>query len=959
MRASSSAETFAAPGAGRRRSAWLLLLLLLALALRLYRLPAQSLWYDEGVTAAISQRSLADLTRWTAGDIQPPLYYILTAGWIRLAGVSEWALRFPSAAAGLLTLPLLLALHRRTWRLAGDRTALSPVPLLLLAIVAPAWVYYAQEARNYTLLTALCALAAYLVLRLLTTPTPRWPLLAAITAAATTALYTHYFALFLLLALAVFYPLAVWLRRDGQASRRLRAGGLVAAATLLLYVPWLPYLLDRYRVDASYWQGVLKLDEALRHLAIELTLGAPQMMLETTALGWLPAWGLIGGGALVGLGLLVLRTGGLRRAGVPLLFLALQLLLPTLLILLLAWRTPKFNPRYLLLVTPALYLLLGGGLAALWRWGRGFSQPLAGLLLLTALLTSALSLRNWFGDAAFAKADWRGVAAHVLSHSQDDEAVILVSGHALPVWDYYAPARQPLRLPAFDVLDVNQTLGYDVALILQAQAAGRPGAWLVLWQDNVVDPAGFVADQLARTGTELPAPTFGQIGLRHFSLSPNAAFSAEPPLTTRTDVTFGEQVRLVGWSQPQSLPQWQNEAAVGVLRLEWMALQPLAADLKLAGEIVDREGRVWGRLADQRLAMYEFPTMRWRVGEPVFGVAPLSLWPGTPPGRYDVRLRVYAEGEPAALAARDAAGQAQGTSVALTGVDAPALALEGPTGPLPPADAVTLTEAVRLAPELTLARAWLAPAAVEPGDRVFLALWWQTGAQSPAAAYRVRLAWRAPDGVMLPGGDFDLTPAGGWPTTAWPAQGQVLTQLAPRLPITLTGPDAVALTLTLLAPDGAAVGASAELPLAALASTRRFDPPPVARPNGADFGGVVRLLGADLSTQPIEPGATWVVTLTWQAIREPAADLESFVQMLDGEGRLRSQANRAPGARPTSAWLPGEVIVTGYTLTLPADLTPGTYHLIAGLYDPARPGLPRLLVQPGQADHAELAQLRF
>ena len=71
MRASSSAETFAAPGAGRRRSAWLLLLLLLALALRLYRLPAQSLWYDEGGTAAISQRSLADLTRWTAGDIQP------------------------------------------------------------------------------------------------------------------------------------------------------------------------------------------------------------------------------------------------------------------------------------------------------------------------------------------------------------------------------------------------------------------------------------------------------------------------------------------------------------------------------------------------------------------------------------------------------------------------------------------------------------------------------------------------------------------------------------------------------------------------------------------------------------------------------------------------------------------------------------------------------------------------
>ena len=138
------------------RRLWpILLLLLLALALRLYRLSAPSLWYDEGVTAAISQRSLADLARWTADDIQPPLYYVLVAGWTRLAGTSEWALRFPSVAAGLLALPLLLALHRRLWRLAAGPVTPSALPLLLLAACAPLWVYYAQEARNYTLLTGL------------------------------------------------------------------------------------------------------------------------------------------------------------------------------------------------------------------------------------------------------------------------------------------------------------------------------------------------------------------------------------------------------------------------------------------------------------------------------------------------------------------------------------------------------------------------------------------------------------------------------------------------------------------------------------------------------------------------------------------------------------------------------------------------------------------------------------
>ncbi|HMN26835.1 MAG TPA: hypothetical protein PKE45_01680, partial [Caldilineaceae bacterium] len=69
--------------------------------LRLYRLDAQSLWYDEAVTANLAQRPLAELTRWTANDIQPPLYYYLVAGWGRLTGWSEWSLRWPSVFFGV------------------------------------------------------------------------------------------------------------------------------------------------------------------------------------------------------------------------------------------------------------------------------------------------------------------------------------------------------------------------------------------------------------------------------------------------------------------------------------------------------------------------------------------------------------------------------------------------------------------------------------------------------------------------------------------------------------------------------------------------------------------------------------------------------------------------------------------------------------------------------------------
>jgi hypothetical protein len=53
----------------------LLLLTLLGLGLRLYRLDAQSLWYDEGFSVYLARMGLGEITARTAADNQPPLYY--------------------------------------------------------------------------------------------------------------------------------------------------------------------------------------------------------------------------------------------------------------------------------------------------------------------------------------------------------------------------------------------------------------------------------------------------------------------------------------------------------------------------------------------------------------------------------------------------------------------------------------------------------------------------------------------------------------------------------------------------------------------------------------------------------------------------------------------------------------------------------------------------------------------
>ena len=106
----------------RERSA-LGLILLAGVALRLYRLGADSLWYDETVSTFLAGSRLPDLLRHTAGDIHPPGYYILLRGWLVLMGYPTGPRRRARHRAGVLR-SVLLALLRRP----ADRPGLCPGP---------------------------------------------------------------------------------------------------------------------------------------------------------------------------------------------------------------------------------------------------------------------------------------------------------------------------------------------------------------------------------------------------------------------------------------------------------------------------------------------------------------------------------------------------------------------------------------------------------------------------------------------------------------------------------------------------------------------------------------------------------------------------------------------------------------------------------------------------------------
>ncbi len=139
-----------AGAASRWHRPLLLAAILVGFAVRLYRLGAESLWYDETVSVYLSRLSLPAMFAHTAGDIHPPGYYALLHAWQALTAPSlahglEFLYAFPSLFFGLLALPLLYALGRRLF---GPRTGLAA---LWLGAFAPFLVWYSQEVRMYTL----------------------------------------------------------------------------------------------------------------------------------------------------------------------------------------------------------------------------------------------------------------------------------------------------------------------------------------------------------------------------------------------------------------------------------------------------------------------------------------------------------------------------------------------------------------------------------------------------------------------------------------------------------------------------------------------------------------------------------------------------------------------------------------------------------------------------------------
>ncbi|EFO79759.1 membrane protein-like protein [Oscillochloris trichoides DG-6] len=657
-----------------------LLLFGLALGLRLYRLDAQSLWLDEGSSWQMANLPWADLLRdLVSPSAAYPLYHLLLKLWIMLAGDSEAMLRLPSALAGAAAVPVIYLAGR-----AGNPQARLPsLAAALIALLGPFPLWYAQEAKAYSLLLLAAALLVWAGTRALHGTTGQhWRTFALI---ALLALSIHRLAA--LVVLAIGWAWVVQRRpgwKIGGAAMSLASAGLVGVMALGLgsdraatgaYIPagpldalWLTFArfsLDRWPGDAAWW--------------------------------WLLPWGLLFIWGMLGL------VRDLRRPSaqtwlclllVPLVLFGLQLLF-----------TRLYEARYLIVVYPIWVLVLGYPFRSINRRGdRGtqrdmfhatsgsssaFLCVLGGqqpgrkrmlnriiphlaptLLLLLALSTSSVALLTPpFGlfSGTAVKEQYREAIRELALRVHPDDAVVVHPSYIRPLYDYYMrqmsadPAPTPLVFA--DFWQGETAYGQrEWDLERRAKLAGYSRSFLLIAPEHARtvdapapgDEYGLVGNfwAFSREQRTWPCGIWRYHGAHLFCQEAPETYITGQRLSPATSVgvTFGQQLILQGFT----LKAWQPDQP-GVYRaggslpisLFWDVTSQPSEDFSFflhlcqdcsAPPVAGDDG--------QPLAGY-LPTSTWLPGKPARDDRTIALPADLPAGRYTLLLGIYRPSNPA------------------------------------------------------------------------------------------------------------------------------------------------------------------------------------------------------------------------------------------------------------------------------------------------------------------------
>ncbi|AZH26468.1 glycosyltransferase family 39 protein [Haloplanus aerogenes] len=435
-------------------------LISLGAALRVFRIGTESLWLDEAASVSyvttMSVRELVVRIPWT--DNSPPLYYLLLDAWTELFGVSEASVRLLSAVFGILSIPLLYLIGKRLF---GERVGLLSAGILALS---PFQLWYAQEARAYSLLLLLSLLSYYYFLRVdgdgTAADTVGYVVFSVLLG------YTHVFGFFVILAQSLYVLLRYVPATEGLVGEEVVAWIKHQSLIGLLLSPYVVVLLVRIVAEqGDVWVSMPTLRSIVAAPVVYFgTTGSVRRSIPINLL----ILAVLGGLTLLSLTPLLrqLRAGEWpspdTESGYATLNALLWFLVPIVVpIVLSVLLTPIYLIRYTIPASAGLYLLVAKGIETIPR--RNVRLVAAGLIVLT--LVQPLPIL--YADDQ--KEQWREAAHAIESNADEGDLIVISATYVQTPFEYYYEGK-------LAVVPVEEDVS---ATALRSNTRGHDTVWLI------------------------------------------------------------------------------------------------------------------------------------------------------------------------------------------------------------------------------------------------------------------------------------------------------------------------------------------------------------------------------------------------------------------------------------------------------------------------------------------------
>lgn len=350
----------------------------MALAIAMLQSIGRSVWFDEGYSIMLTQRSIGDILSLTAVDAHPPFYYLFLKAWAALFGWSELSLRLSSAVVGAASVGIMIALVRKLFT---PKVAVIVAPFLVLA---PFLARYNYEMRMYALVALIGIAASWVLVVAYHSGQRKWWLLYALLVLL--GMYTLY------MSVVFWIAHVIWLAYQSYTHKKpilMQRHWLYYGLAVLLFLPWAPTVIQQLQNSAlPPYMTAVTFTELVNILGMLLTYNAEWQIGPWLSIGLLAfaalfiyvfakVWRFVTPEYRQGLLLLVLGFA----AG--LIFYALISLPPA---------PPRFMERYTLHIAPFAYAVIGVIIALGWRLGFKRSAGSLGVLTVVLLVFGQVTL---------------------------------------------------------------------------------------------------------------------------------------------------------------------------------------------------------------------------------------------------------------------------------------------------------------------------------------------------------------------------------------------------------------------------------------------------------------------------------------------------------------------------------------------------------------------------------------